>query len=178
MIWKIIFLVLTVPLFGEDIYFTRSGTISFFSSTPIEDIKAINEQTTCVLDLETGDLSFRIPIRGFIFKNGLMQEHFNENYLESDTYPNASFTGSIEGWKDITLSETLQPVSLKGTMTIHGVSKEIAESGNILMKEDRLIGAATFKINVADYKIEIPKILRENIAKVVDVSVDISLKKK
>ncbi|MCH2651107.1 MAG: YceI family protein, partial [Candidatus Marinimicrobia bacterium] len=74
MIWKIIFLVLTVPLFGEDIYFTRSGTISFFSSTPIEDIKAINEQTTCVLDLETGDLSFRIPIRGFIFKNGLMQE--------------------------------------------------------------------------------------------------------
>jgi len=178
MIWKIIFLVLMVPLFGEDIYFTRSGTISFFSSTPIEDIRAINEQTTCVLDLETGDVSFRIPIRGFIFKNGLMQEHFNENYLESDTYPNASFTGSIEGWKDITLSETLQPVSLKGTMTIHGVSKEIAESGNILMKEDRLIGAATFKINVADYKIEIPKILRENIAKVVDVSVDISLKKK
>ena len=178
MIWKIIFLVLMVPLFGEDIYFTRSGSVSFFSSTPIEDIRAINEQTTCVLDLETGDVSFRIPIRGFIFKNGLMQEHFNENYLESDTYPNASFTGSIEGWKDITLSETLQPVSLKGTMTIHGVSKEIAESGNILMKEDRVIGAATFKINVADYKIEIPKILRENIAKVVDVSVDISLKKK
>ena len=178
MIWKIIFLVLTVPLFGKDIYFTRSGSVSFFSSTPIEDIRAINEQTTCVLDLETGDVSFRIPIRGFIFKNGLMQEHFNENYLESDTYPNASFTGSIEGWKDITLSETLQPVSLKGTMTIHGVSKEIAESGNILMKEDRVIGAATFKINVADYKIEIPKILRENIAKVVDVSVDISLKKK
>ena len=178
MIWKIIFLVLTIPLSGKDIYFTRSGSVSFFSSTPIEDIRAINEQTTCVLDLKTGDVSFRIPIRGFIFKNGLMQEHFNENYLESDTYPNASFTGSIEAWKDITLSETLQPVSLKGTMTIHGVSKEIAESGNILMKEDRVIGAATFKINVADYKIEIPKILRENIAKVVDVSVDISLKKK
>jgi len=178
MTWKIIFLVLMVPLFGDDIYFTRSGTISFFSSTPIEDIKAINEQTTCVLDLETGDLSFRIPIRGFIFKNGLMQEHFNENYLESDTYPNASFTGSIEGWKDITLSEKLQPVSLKGTMTIHGVSKDIAESGNILMKENRVIGAATFQITVADYKIEIPKIVRDNIAKVVDVTVDLSLKKK
>ena len=178
MIWKIIVLVLTVPLFGEDIYFTRAGTISFFSSTPIEDIKAINEQTTCVLDLETGDLSFRIPIRGFIFKNGLMQEHFNENYLESDTYPNASFTGSIEGCKDINLTEKLQPVSLKGPMTIHGVSKDIAESGNILMKENRVIGAATFKITVADYKIEIPKIVRDNIAKVVDVTVDLSLKKK
>ena len=178
MIWKIIFLVLTVPLFGDDIYFTRSGTISFFSSTPIEDIKAINEQTTCVLDLETGDLSFRIPIRGFIFKNGLMQEHFNENYLESDTYPNASFTGSIEGWKDIILTEKFQPVSLKGTMTIHGISKDITEPGNILMKDNKIIGSATFKITVADYKIEIPKILRDNIAKVVDVDVDISLKKK
>ena len=178
MIWNIIFLALMLPLLGKDIYFTRSGTVSFFSSTPIENIKAINEQTTCVLDLETGDVSFRIPIRGFIFKNGLMQEHFNENYLESDIYPNASFTGSIDGWKDITLTEKLQPVSLKGTMTIHGISKDIAESGNILMKENRVIGAATFKITVADYYIEIPKILRDNIAKVVDVTVDISLKKK
>jgi len=178
MIWKIIFLVLTIPLSGKDIYFTRSGSVSFFSSTPIEDIRAINEQTTCVLDLKTGDVSFRIPIRGFIFKNGLMQEHFNENYLESDTYPNASFTGSIEGWKDIILTEKFQPVSLKGTMTIHGISKDIAEPGNILMKDNRVIGSATFKITVADYKIEIPKILRDNIAKVVDVDVDISLKKK
>ena len=178
MIWKIIFLVLTIPLFGKDIYFTRSGSVSFFSSTPIEDIRAINEQTTCVLDLKTGDVSFRIPIRGFIFKNGLMQEHFNENYLESDTYPNASFTGSIEGWKDIILTEKFQPVSLKGTMTIHGISKDITEPGNILMKDNKIIGSATFKITVADYKIEIPKILRDNIAKVVDVDVDISLKKK
>ena len=178
MIWRIIILALMVPLFGKDIYFTRSGTVSFFSSTPIEDIKAINEQTTCVLDLETGDVSFRIPIRGFIFKNGLMQEHFNENYLESDTYPNASFTGSIEGWKDIILTEKFQPVSLKGTMTIHGISKDISEPGNILMKGNRVIGSATFKITVADYEIEIPKILRDNIAKVVDVTVDISLKKK
>ena len=107
-----------------------------------------------------------------------MQEHFNENYLESDTYPNARFTGSIEGWKDIILTEKFQPVSLKGTMTIHGISKDIAEPGNILMKVNRVIGSATFKITVADYKIEIPKILRDNIAKVVDVDVDISLKKK
>ena len=178
MIWKIIFLVLTIPLSGKDIYFTRSGSVSFFSSTPIEDIRAINEQTTCVLDLKTGDVSFRIPIRGFIFKNGLMQEHFNENYLESDTYPNARFTGSIEGWKDIILTEKFQPVSLKGTMTIHGISTDITEPGNILMKDNKIIGSATFKITVADYKIEIPKILRDNIAKVVDVDVDISLKKK
>ena len=74
------------PLIARDIYFTRSGNVSFFSSTPIEDIKAINDQMTCVLDMETGDVSFRIPILGFNFPNGLMQEHFNENYMESDIY--------------------------------------------------------------------------------------------
>ena len=164
--------------FGKELFITRDGNIDFFSSTPIEDIKAINSQVSCVLNKTTGEFAFQVPIKGFVFKNALMQEHFNENYLESDTYPNASFTGSIEGWKDITLSEKLQPVSIKGTMNIHGISKDISESGNILMKGNRIIGSATFKIIVADYNIEIPKILRDNIAKVVDVTVDISLKKK
>ena len=71
--FKIILLLLIVPLFGRDIYFTRSGEVSFFSSTPIYDISAVNNQMTCVLDLETGSVSFRIPILGFDFPNGLMQ---------------------------------------------------------------------------------------------------------
>ena len=79
---KLIILFFFTPLIAKDIYYTRSGIVSFFSSTPIEDIKAINEQTTCVLDMDNGDVSFRIPILGFNFKNGLMQEHFNENYKD------------------------------------------------------------------------------------------------
>ena len=91
------FLILLLGLLKADgIYFTRSGEVSFFSSTPIEDIKAVNNQVTCVLDVESGKTSFRIPIRGFVFPNALMQEHFNENYMESEIYPNASFNGSIE----------------------------------------------------------------------------------
>ena len=86
---------LLTPLLAKEIYFTRTGFVSFFSSTPVEDIQAKNNQTSCILDLETGKTSFRIPIRGFEFPNALMQEHFNENYLESEKYPNASFNGKI-----------------------------------------------------------------------------------
>ena len=64
---KLIILFFFTPLIAKDIYYTRSGIVSFFSSTPIEDIKAINEQTTCVLDMDNGDVSFRIPILGFNF---------------------------------------------------------------------------------------------------------------
>ena len=95
-------LIFIAPLIAKDIFYTRSGQVSFFSSTPIEDIKALNEQTTCVLNMETGDVSFRIPILGFNFKNGLMQEHFNENYLESDIYPDAGFKGVINNWDQVT----------------------------------------------------------------------------
>ena len=171
-------LIFIAPLIAKDIFYTRSGQVSFFSSTPIEDIKALNEQTTCVLNMETGDVSFRIPILGFNFKNGLMQEHFNENYLESDIYPDAGFKGVINNWDQVTLNEEPQLISIEGVMTIHGVSKQIKETGQISFKNEKVNGTAMFRIIVADYDIQIPKIVRENIAKVVDVNVRLSLKKK
>ena len=175
---KIIFLFILVPLIARDIYFTRSGKVSFFSSTPIEDIKANNDQTTCVLDLETGDVSFRIPILGFNFPNGLMQEHFNENYMESDIYPNASFKGGIKNWGKIDLTEASQEVTIDGTMEIHGVSKEISEKGRISLSKRNVIGYSNFQIMVADYDIEIPRLVRENIAKIINVDIELVLKKK
>ena len=175
---KIIYLLMLVPLVARDIYFTRSGKVSFFSSTPIEDIEADNGQMTCVMNLETGEVSFRIPILGFSFKNGLMQEHFNENYMESDLYPNASFKGKINDWSNIELAETPQAVRLDGTMTIHGVSKEISEKGHISLKNDNIFGSSRFQVIVADYDIEIPKLLRENIAKVIDIDTELIIKKK
>ena len=176
--FKIILLLLFIPLFGRDIYFTRSGEVSFFSSTPIYDISAVNNQMTCVLDLETGSVSFRIPILGFNFPNGLMQEHFNENYMESDIYPNASFKGKINDWNKLKLSENPQEVILNGTMTIHGVSKQILEKGKISMKNNDVIGSSNFLITVADYNVKIPKLVRDKIAKTVSVDTDLILKKK
>ena len=176
--FKIILLLLFIPLFGRDIYFTRSGEVSFFSSTPIYDISAVNNQMTCVLDLETGSVSFRIPILGFNFPNGLMQEHFNENYMESDIYPNASFKGKINDWNKLKLSANPQEVTLNGTMTIHGVSKQILEKGKISMENNDVIGSSNFLIKVADYNVKIPKLVRDKIAKTVSVDTELILKKK
>lgn len=169
---------MAIPLFARDFYFTRNGEISFSSLTPIYEIKAENNQVTCVLDIGTGEVSFRIPILGFNFKNGLMQEHFNENYMESDLYPNATFKGKINDWNEVVLTKKYQSISLDGIMTIHGVDKEISEQGNIKLNADNIIGDAIFQIMIVDYGIDIPKIVREKIAKIVDVNVQLTLKKR
>ena len=173
------FLILLLGLLKADgIYFTRSGEVSFFSSTPIEDIKAVNNQVTCVLDVESGKTSFRIPIRGFVFPNALMQEHFNENYMESEIYPNASFNGSIEDWSQNKISEGARGVVISGEMTIHGVTKTIRESGNIYTNNGKIFGDATFIIKLSEYDVKIPKLLRENIAEKVEVNIQLELNKK
>ena len=171
-------LFLLIPVHANDLYYTRSGIVSFFSSTPIEDIKAANNQVTCVLQMETGKTSFRIPIRGFIFPNALMQEHFNENYLESEKFPNASFNGNIENWSEIKINKNPKTVTITGEMTIHGVTKKIKETGDISLVNGNIHGKAIFDISVADYNIAIPKILRENIAENVEITINLELNKK
>ena len=173
------FLILLLGLLrGDSIYFTRSGVVSFFSSTPIEDIKAINKQVTCVLDTESGKTSFRIPIRGFVFPNALMQEHFNENYMETEKYPNASFNGIIVDWNQNKISEKARSVVISGEMIIHGVTKKIREFGNIYTRNDKIFGDATFIITLSEYDVKIPKLLRENIAEKVEVNIQLELNRK
>jgi hypothetical protein len=107
-----------------------------------------------------------------------MQEHFNENYLESEKYPYASFKGNIDAWDSINLSNEPQKVTLTGMMNIHGVSHEIKDTGMISKIDEQVRGSAKFNIIVADYEIKIPKIVRDNIAKIVDITVNLNLKKK
>ena len=164
--------------FGKELFITRDGNIDFFSSTPIEDIKAINSQVSCVLNKTTGEFAFQVPIKGFVFKNALMQEHFNENYLESDLYPKSVFKGKIIDWGEIDLSDKAVDVVIEGELTIHGVKKKIKESGKIWNAKDKIMGECSFDIAVADYDIKIPRIVRENIAKIIKISVDVSLKRK
>lgn len=169
---------LLTPLLAKEIYFTRTGFVSFFSSTPVEDIQAKNNQTSCILDLETGKTSFRIPIRGFEFPNALMQEHFNENYLESEKYPNASFNGKIENWGSLEINESPQEVVIVGEMSIHGVTKEIKETGIISRKSNKIFGKSTFVVKLEDYNIKIPKIVIKNIAESIKINIELDLKKK
>jgi polyisoprenoid-binding protein YceI len=98
--------------------------------------------------------------------------------MESDIHPNASFKGKINDWHEIDLTNKVRSIALEGTMTIHGVSKVISEKGNISIDNGNISGDANFQIKVADYDVKIPKILRENIAKVIDVNIQLVLKKK
>jgi len=165
-------------VFSNQIYISREGEIDFYSSTPIEDIRAYNNQVSCVLNIEKGTFAFQVPIKGFEFKNALMQEHFNESYLESDIYPKSVFKGKINNWEDIQLTSDSLDVTIKGELTIHGVTKEIKESGKIWKNGEKLEGVSKFEIAVKDYGIEIPRLVRDNIAKIIDINIRVSLKQK
>ena len=175
---KIILILCCAPLLARNLYITRSGAVSFYSHAPMEDIAAVNNQASCVLDLETGSFAFQVPIRGFVFPNALMQEHFNENYLESHQFPKATFKGNIDHWLELDLGPDPQDVAVTGTLTIHGVSREISESGTIARAGGGINGLATFEVAPADYDIRIPKIVRNNIARIIQVTVNVKLQQK
>ena len=156
-------------------YFTRTGSISFYSDAPLEKIEAHNRQATSVLDTETGRMEFAVLIKAFQFEKALMQEHFNENYMESSKYPKGSFKGVIKNINEVDFSKDGKyPVQIEGALNIHGVSKNIEPTGIITVENGKVKGHAIFEIEVADYKIQIPKVVRENIAKIVKVTVDIN----
>ena len=153
-------------------YLTKTGRITFFSATPVEDIEARNEQVAAVLDASTGQLAFAVPIKAFVFKRTLMQEHFNENYLESDKYPKATFTGRLVGLEAAALA-TPGPhlVRVEGELTMHGVAHRLQVPATLELKDGQLLAAAQFGVDPADYGIEIPLLVRANIAKEVSVRV-------
>lgn len=148
-------------------YRLAESQVSFFSSAPIEDIEAKTRKTRSLLNIETGELAFIIPIRSFVFDKQLMQEHFNENFMESEKYPNASFKGRLSGYEKG--KQGKQPVIARGEITIHGVSRNIEAKGEIEKKGNELHVEAAFPLKVADFNIEIPQLLFYNIAEVVEV---------
>ena len=171
----IIFFSLLSFSFAKEKYITREGIISFFSSTPLEDIKAINKQVSCVVDKSTGEFAFQLPIKGFTFKNALMQEHFNESYLESDIYPKSVFKGKILDWDTIQLSENSTNVFIEGELTIHGVKQRIKEPGKIWFNSNKIFGESNFNVELVDYNVKVPKVVRSNIAEVINVNVSVQL---
>lgn len=156
-------------------YLTREGSVSFFSSSPLEDIEARSQQTSALVDLQTLQLAFTIPIKSFQFKRTLMQEHFNENYMESERYPKATFTGKLTSLNMEALrAGGPQPVVADGNLTIHGVTQHVQVPGTLEFKGGRLLVMANFSVAPADYKIEIPALVRDHIAKIVAVRVAMS----
>jgi polyisoprenoid-binding protein YceI len=157
-------------------FYTKTGKISFFSTTSVEDIEAINKSVVALLDSKSGDLQFAVLMKGFEFKKALMQEHFNKDYVESDKFPKAEFKGQITNNSEINYTTNgTYNAKAKGKLTIHGVTKDIETSGTITVKDGKVILHAVFTALVADYNITVPKLYRDNISKSIKVTVDCTL---
>ncbi|WP_420579775.1 YceI family protein [Reichenbachiella sp.] len=154
-------------------YVSDQSRVHFYSSAPVEDIEAVNEQSKSALDLSNGGFAFSIPSNQFQFKKSLMQEHFNENYMESEKYPKATFTGKVKDWE---LFEGERQVVASGDLTIHGVTKIVDIPAQLNIKQDQLIVDSVFPVALAEFKIKIPKALFYNIADTVEVTVHFEYK--
>jgi hypothetical protein len=167
-------LVLALPVIMHgQVYFTKNGTISFYSSTPIEEIHAVNDKAVSVLNLDESTVEWSVLIKGFLFKNALMQTHFNENYMDSDQYPKAVFKSTMMDLSQCTFSEDgTYTAPLKGVLTVRGKEKEVETNAVFEVSGGNISGSAKFEVSPADFNIEIPALVREKIAKEIEVTVE------
>lgn len=153
-------------------YMTKSGFISFISHTPMEDIKGDNSQVAGVLDISTGDMVFQILIKSFHFEKTLLEEHFNENYMESEKFPKASFKGKITNLASIDFNKNgSYEVLVEGDLTIRDVAKKMSVKGILEVVTGGVNANAKFTITPEDFNIKIPSVVRENIAKTIEITV-------
>ncbi len=159
-------------------YITKNGHIRFYSDSPLEKIEAHNRQVNSALDASNGNFVFKVLMKSFEFEKALMQEHFNENYVESDKYPDATFIGKVLNFKDINFGKDgLYNANIQGKLTMHGISKEISEKGTFEVKQRKLTGKSKFNVVLADFKISIPGTVVNNISKSIEITVDVTLEK-
>lgn len=159
-------------------YMTKTGTIKFNSETPMEKIDAVNRQVNSALDFSTGNFVFKVLIKGFEFQKALMQEHFNENYMESEKFPNSTFNGKITNIKDVNQAKDgVYKVVAEGDLTMHGVTNKVKVNGTLEVKSGKIIGLAQFNVAPKDYNIIIPQAVIKNISESIQVDVNVTLDK-
>lgn len=150
-------------------YKSNEGKVRFFSEATLENIAADNAKASSVFDAENGNIVFSVPIKSFEFRKSLMQEHFNENYMESDEYPKATFKGTVAGFEN---KAGVQNVSAQGDLTIHGVTKPVTVDGTMEQKDGQIYLKSVFKVRLEDYNVKIPQVLWQNIAEEVEVTLN------
>jgi polyisoprenoid-binding protein YceI len=155
---------------------TRNGKITFEASMPaFEEIKATTNSASAILDEATSDFVALVLIKSFKFKTPLMEEHFNENYMESNLFPKATFKGKILNFDVKNLSTTKTSYDIEGDLNIHGVTKKIKTKINFMLSSGKVITTANFDIKPEDYKIEIPSLVKDKIAKNINTSLNFTL---
>lgn len=159
--------------FAQTIYMTRNGQVSFFSKTPMENIDANNNEVSSMINAGTGEIVFAILVKSFRFEKALMEEHFNENYMESNKFPKSTFQGKITNLAAIDFNkEGKYPATVEGEMTLHGVKKHITATGTITNAKGVVSVTSNIAIKLADYKIERPSLVAEKIAETIDIKIN------
>ncbi|RXK58160.1 YceI family protein [Lacibacter luteus] len=159
-------------------YYTKSGKIYFDATSPKspENVNAVNKSVICVLDSKTGNLQFSVLMKGFEFERALMQEHFNENYVESNKFPKGEFKGVISNNGAVNYAKDgVYPVKVSGKLTIHGETKAIETNGTLTVKNGKVTATAEFVVTIADYKITVPQLVADKVAKTATIKVDCML---
>ncbi len=146
-----------------------SSTTRFFSAALLENIEATTTKGKSVIDLSTGEIAFSIPISSFQFDKSLMQEHFNEKYMETEKFSKANFSGIIKNWEN---GKSISAAIAKGKLTIHGVTKVVTTSGLVKFEKKKLFITAKFNVKLQNFGIEVPSIMFQKIAEVVEVTIN------
>jgi hypothetical protein len=158
--------------YSQKVYNTRTGKISFFSSAPLEDIEAKNNLVSSQFSSANGQYNFDMNMKDFHFENDLMEEHFNEDYVHSDKYPKAFFRGVITNLKDINFAKDgVYNATVKGSLTLHGVTREMVQNGTIEIKAGKVIARSKFKVLRKDYNIG-GSLASKMISDTVEITVD------
>ena len=163
--------------FAQDKMLTKNGKITFEASVPsFEEVKAKNEGVTCVINTKTGEIASLAMVKGFRFKVALMEEHFNENYIESDKYPKSTFKGKIESFDASKVTKEGKTYTIKGKLELHGKSKDITITATIKKTADGMSLNSNFTVNTDDFDIDIPSVVSKKLSKKVNVTLDFNLK--
>lgn len=170
-------LMITATAIAQTKLVTKTGKIQFEASVPsFEEVKARNESVTCILNTANGEIAALALMKGFRFKVALMEEHFNENYVESDKYPKATFKGKIENFDYSKLTSTTKDYIIKGKLELHGKSKDIVIVAKVKKQDNTIKIECDFIVNTDDFDIEIPAVVSKKLTKKVSISLDVILK--
>jgi hypothetical protein len=175
---KILLTLLFSSLLGiaQEKMITKTGKVIFEASVAsFEEVKAKNENVTCILNPKNGEIAALVLMKGFRFKIALMEEHFKENYVESDTYPKATFKGKIEGFDFSNLTATAKEYTLKGKLELHGKTKDIITIAKIRKVNNAIEILSNFNVNTEDFNIEIPSVVSNKVAKKVNLNLNFLL---
>ncbi len=162
-----------VPANAQQRYFTRDANVKFFSDGKLEKIEATNKSGTAVIDFGTGKMEWKVLIKNFLFEKALMQEHFNENYMESSKYPSASFKGQITNLSEVNLNaDGVYKTKVSGKMNIHNVERDVNLDGTITVSGGKIKVSSAFVVKCSDYNIRIEAQKVSNIANEISVTVN------